>query len=302
MTQKFFCFGLGYSASFLIKQLRQSENDWHFSGTRRSLPQAPMPDISYHVFDSSGPLENFSDHLSDVTHLLISIAPDAEFGDPVLRYHAQDIAKLKNLKWIGYLSTTGVYGDRNGDWVNDDTPTAPASKRGHSRLKSEQDWLALYQAHQLPVHLFRLGSIYGPPIQGQETPDNLGRGQLSALISGQARKIVKPGQFFSRIHAEDIANVLTASMACPHPGRSYNVVDDRPAPTPEVMDYVCDLLQRPHLPEIDIKDATLSPLMQMFYSENKRVHNDRIKQELDVTLRYPTYKEGFSALLRNLPK
>jgi len=291
MTRKLFCFGLGYCATHLIEQLRrQPDDNWTFAGTRRRLTEAPTGDVAHYLFDGDRPLEDAGGRLADVTHMLISIPPREAHGDPVLYHHARDIARLKNLKWIGYLSTTGIYGDRKGDWVDDDSAPAPTSARGRLRLEAEQDWLGLFRDHGLPVHIFRLGSIYGP-----------GRGQLEGLLNGKLRKIVKEGQYFSRIHIADIVQVLIASWRAPHPGRSYNVVDDLPTSAQEIIDYLCDLLERPRLPALDIENVDASPLMKSFYSESKRVRNQRIKQELGVALTYPTYREGFSNLLRNLP-
>lgn len=295
MKQKLFCFGLGYSARNLIRHLKQQDTGWQFSGTCRrfsknSGPENPMPDVDTHIFDGNKPMVTTAELLADVTHMLISIAPQDNIGDPVLRHHGTKISKLRNLKWLGYLSTTGIYGDRKGEWVDDETPPAPTSTRGQQRLEAEQAWLKIFHDHDVPVHIFRLGSIYGP-----------GRGHLASLEAGKLRKIIKEGQYFSRIHVDDIAQVLMASLKSPHPGQSYNVVDDRPAPSPDVIDYICDLLGRPHLPPIDISDAEMSPLMKLFYSENKRVRNDRIKQELGLILKYPTYQEGFKALAQRFP-
>lgn len=284
MKQKLFCFGLGYSAHHLIGHLKHRNSDGQFSGTRRTASDDNTP-----VFDGTKPMMQCEERLSGVTHMLISTPPQGDVGDPVLYHHGADITQLKNLEWLGYLSTTGIYGDRGGDWVNDETVPAPTSTRGQQRLDAEQGWLKLWQSHNLPVHIFRLGSIYGP-----------GRGQLASLLAGKVKKIIKQRQYFSRIHVDDIARVLMASMKAPNPGKSYNVVDDMPASTVDVIDYICDLLNRPHLPSVDYNDAEMSPMLKMFYSENKRVRNGRIKQELDVTLKYPTYKEGFSSLVRSL--
>lgn len=288
MPRKLFCFGLGYTARALITSLSGADR-WTFAGTCRSLEKKAALDhegIEGHIFDGLTPLADFAGALSGVTHLVISTPPDEKDGDPVLARHAGDIAALKDLKWIGYLSTTGVYGDHDGGWVDDDTPETPTSRRGELRLAAERDWLALGQKTGQPVHLFRLGSIYGP-----------GRGQHEGLQSGRTQKIVKANQYFSRIHVQDIVTVLRASMAHPDPGRSYNVVDDLPAPPDEVIDYVCDLMGLPRLPEVDFETAELSPLMRSFYSESKRVKNSRIRSELGVKLKYPTYRQGFAALL-----
>ncbi|MCF8473110.1 MAG: SDR family oxidoreductase [Emcibacter sp.] len=285
MTQKLFCFGLGYSAHHLISFLKQQKTSWQFSGTTQKTTPNPIPHIDYHIFNNLCPLPHASEILSDVTHILISIPPQDQIGDPVLHHHRTEIAKLKNLKWVGYLSTTGVYGDRNGDWVNDDTPPAPTSLRGDQRLKAEQDWQSL---SHIPVNIFRLGSIYGP-----------NKGSLMNIMSGKINKIVKEGQYFSRIHVDDIVQSLYASMTSSLQGQIYNVVDDLPASNADVLDYICNLLGREPLPSTDFKDAEMSPIMASFYSENKRVCNDRIKQDLGIALKYPTYKQGFKALIND---
>ncbi len=285
MKKKLFCFGLGYCAQNLVRHLKQQDNDWHFSGSFR----LPANRGDSHIFDGKAPMADGAEILSDITHMLISIPPQDNMGDPVLHHHGQDISKLKNLKWLGYLSTTGIYGDRGGDWVDDNSPPAPTSPRGQQRLDAEQGWLELFQNHKTPVHIFRLGSIYGPD-----------KGQLANLLAGRAKKIIQPGQYFSRIHVADIMQVLGASIQSPNPGRSYNVVDDLPTANAEVIDYICDLLNRPHLPPVNINDTEISPLMKSFYAENKRVRNRRIKQELEITLKYPTYKQGFSTLVKAL--
>ena len=285
MRQKLFAFGMGYSARNLIRHLKQKNQFWQYSGTCRT-----PSDDNISIFDGITPMADIAQQLDDVSHMLISTPPQDDMGDPVLHHHGVDISELKRLKWLGYLSTTGIYGDRHGDWVDDDTTPAPTSHKGEQRLAAERAWLDLLKNHDIPVHIFRLGSIYGPK-----------RGQLTSILDGKVKKIIKPGQYFSRIHVDDIAQVLMASMKAPNPGRSYNLVDDMPAATPDVIDFICDLLGRPHLPAIDYNDAEMSPLLKMFYSENKRVRNWRIKQELNVTLTYPTHKEGFSNLVRSLP-
>ncbi len=285
MRKKLFCFGLGYSARNLVRHLKQQDTGWQFSGTCRQH----AGQIDSHIFDGETPMADAAEILSDVSHMLISIPPQDITGDAVLHHHGQDISKLKNLKWLGYLSTTGIYGDRGGEWVDDNSPPAPTSTRGRQRLKAETGWLELFHDHGLPVHIFRLGSIYGPD-----------KGQLANLLAGRGKKIIQPGQYFSRIHVADIMQVLTASIQSPNAGRSYNVVDDLPTSNAEVLDHICDLLGRPRLPPVNINDAEISPLMRSFYGENKRVRNRRIKKEFGIILKYPTYKQGFSTLVRNL--
>ncbi|WP_260349055.1 SDR family oxidoreductase, partial [Alloyangia mangrovi] len=187
------------------------------------------------------------------------------------------------LDWVGYLSTTGVYGDHGGDWVDEDTPLTPTTARGKARAEAEAAWQAI---DGLPLHIFRLAGIYGP-----------GRGPFEKVRQGTARRIVKPGQVFSRIHVEDIAQVLEASIRHPRPGAIYNLCDDDPAPPEEVLQHAAELLDLPPPPEVAFDAAEMSPMARSFYAENKRVRNDRIKDELGVTLLYPDYRAGLAALL-----
>ena len=220
--------------------------------------------------------------LAGVTHILLSIAPDAE-GDPVLRAMGEAIAALPRLEWVGYLSTTAVYGDHAGAWVDEATPVTPSSTRGDWRASAERAWQAV---PGLPLHIFRLAGIYGP-----------GRGPFAKLMAGKARRIVKPGQVFSRIHVDDIAQVLRASLARPSPGAIYNVCDDEPAPPQDVLGYAAELLGLPVPAEVPFDEAGMSPMARSFYGENKRVRNDRIKDELGVNLLYPDYQSGLRAVL-----
>ena len=278
------CFGFGFSARALAARLDRRE--WKVSATSRDAEGiAAIEAQGFHglLFDSTlqiGP---------DVTHLLIS-APPGEHGDPVLRLFQAQLQQLsKSLKWVGYLSTTGVYGDRGGDWVDEESPLEPTTSRGQRRLEAERSWLRLHREFGLPVHLFRLAGIYGP-----------GRNQLLTVRDGSARRIIKPGQIFSRIHVEDIAGVIAASIAKPHPGRAYNVCDDEPCPPQEVVAYAAGLLGLPLPPEIPFEEAELSPMAKSFYAESKRVSNRRIKAELNHRLIYPNYREGLRALLDTL--
>jgi nucleoside-diphosphate-sugar epimerase len=216
---------------------------------------------------------------------LISVPPDAE-GDPVLAEHAHDIAALRGLRWLGYLSTTGVYGDRGGGRVDEDSALAPSSERGRRRVAAEAGWLDLHRRQGVPVHIFRLAGIYGP-----------GRSALDTVREGRAQRIDKPGQVFSRIHVADLAAVLRASMARPDPGAIYNVCDDDPAPPEAVIAHACALLGVEPPPLVPFDTADLSPTGRSFYDDNKRVSNRRLKEVLGVTLAYPSYKDGLQALL-----
>jgi nucleoside-diphosphate-sugar epimerase len=272
-----FCFGLGYSARALAERLRT--RGWTVAGTSRNGREGTI------AFDGERDLPG--DALDGVTHVLVSAPPDAR-GDPVLRRCRDElVARAHQLAWVGYLSTTGVYGDHGGGWVDEETPRGPLSERAMRRAEAEDAWLALARDHGVPVHVFRLAGIYGP-----------GRNQLEAVANSTAKRIIKPGQVFSRIHVTDIAGVLEASIADPNPGRVYNVADDEPAPPQDVVAFAAELLGRPAPPEVPYEEAELSPMGRSFYAESKRVDNRRIKRELGYTLVYPTYREGLTALHR----
>jgi nucleoside-diphosphate-sugar epimerase len=278
------CFGFGFSARTFAAHIDKRE--WKISATSRYAEGiAEIEAQGFHglLFDKALQIA------PDVTHLLIS-TPPGENGDPVLQlFQAQLQKHSKNLKWVGYLSTTGVYGDRGGDWVDEDSPLEPTTARGQRRLEAERSWLMLHSDFGLPVHLFRLAGIYGP-----------GRNTLLNVRDGSAKRIIKPGQIFSRIHVEDIAGVLAASTAKPNPGRAYNVCDDEPCPPQEVVEYAADLLGLPLPPEIPFEQAELSPMAKSFYADSKRVSNRRIKTELGYKLIYPNYRDGLRALLPTL--
>ncbi|NNE81237.1 MAG: SDR family oxidoreductase, partial [Silicimonas sp.] len=219
--------------------------------------------------------------IGEATHVLTSVAPGTD-GDPVLAEAGGTLRQARHLEWVGYLSTTGVYGDHGGGWVDESAPLNPATARGQARVKAEAGWLAL----NLPLHIFRLAGIYGP-----------GRGPFAKVRNGTARRIIKKGQVFSRIHVEDIARVLVASIQRPNPGAIYNVCDDDPAPPEDVIAHAAELLGLPVPEAIAFEDAEMTPMARSFYAESKRVHNDRIKGELGVALAYPTYRDGLQALL-----
>ncbi|MEM9850797.1 MAG: SDR family oxidoreductase [Pseudomonadota bacterium] len=266
--------GHGYSARALAPLLR--DRGWRVIGTSRDPDRRAQPGVEMRRF----PGDDLAADLAAATHILCSAAPDAA-GDPMLRALEPEIA-AGQFKWIGYLSTTGVYGDHGGAWVDEDTALRPSTRRGAWRVEAEAAWAALTR----PAHIFRLAGIYGP-----------GRGPFAKVRDGSARRIIKPGQVFSRIHVEDIAQVLLASIERPSPGRVYNVCDNDPAPPQDVIGHAAELLGLPLPPEEPFETAEMSSMARSFYGESKRVRNTRIREELGVTLRYPSYRDGLRDLL-----
>ena len=269
--------GHGYSAQALSRRLIPL--GWRVIGTTRSAEKAArLAAMGVEALIWPG---DILAALAQATHLLTSVAPDGA-GDPVVRALGPDIAAA-GLNWVGYLSTTAVYGHHNGGWVDEGTALTPTTARGAARVGAERDWAAL----GLPLHIFRLAGIYGP-----------GRGPFEKVRDGTARRILKPGQVFSRVHVEDIAAVLEASLTRPNPGAVYNVCDDDPASPEDVLSLAARLLGLPEPPMVPYDDAEMTPMARSFYAENKRVRNDRIKTELGVRLQYPTYREGLAELLK----
>ena len=278
-------FGHGYSARALAARL--IPRGWRVIGTTRSAGKTETLRAEG-VEPLIWPGEDPEPALRQATHLLSSVAPGAE-GDPVLAACGAAIAaRAPALGWAGYLSTTGVYGDREGGWVDEDAPLDPATERGRRRVAAEAAWQRLAAESGLPLHIFRLAGIYGP-----------GRGPFAKVQAGDARRIVKPGQVFSRIHVDDIARVLEASIDRPRPGAVYNVCDDEAAPPQDVLAHAANLLGLPPPPEVAFEDAELSPMARSFYAESKRVSNRRMREELGVAPLYPTYREGLAALLED---
>ena len=283
---RLFCFGLGYVALALAEAV--SAGGWRLAGTCRSEDKRRRlaeRGVEAFLFDRERPLKNLKGALAGTTHLLSSVPPD-EAGDPVLDRHLADIGALGTLTWVGYLSTTAVYGDHRGGWVDEATPLTPSGDRGWRRKGAEAGWLSLWEGQRIPTHVFRLAGIYGP-----------GRNVLDAIRAGKARRIANPGQVFSRVHVDDIVATLQASMARPNGGRAYNVSDDHPAPAADVVRFGCELLGVEPPPLVPLEEAELTPMVRSFYADNKRVRNDRIKEELKVRLKYPDYKAGLTAVL-----
>ena len=282
-----FVFGLGYSAIETAVILQAG--GWRVSGTVRSAAKASgllKEGISSILFDDLAAVESA---FQTATHLLVSTPPGDE-GDPAIFAYEPTLRQAPALRWIGYLSTVGVYGDHHGEWIDEETPTAAPRGRKSARVEAEKAWEALAHEREVPLDIFRLAGIYGP-----------GRSPLDRIRAGDARRIVKPGQVFNRIHVEDIAQTVIAAIRRERRGggsRVYNVADDEPAPPQDVLLYAAELIGAPTPPEIPFEKADLSPMARSFYEDNKRVHNTKIKRELGVVLRYPTYREGLQALAR----
>jgi len=296
---RLFCFGLGYSALRLAEAL--SGDGWAVAGTCRSPEtQAALRNQGFEVFlfDTDHPLDDPAAALRGTTHMLSSVPPGRDGGDgvggggdPVLARHRGDIleaGEIGGLRWVGYLSTTGVYGDTGGAMVDETAPLNPTSERSRRRMEAEAGWRALYEEHQLPVHVFRLPGIYGP-----------GRSALDQVRAGKARRVLKPGHRFSRIHVDDIGRVLKASMERPNPGAVYNLADDEPASPSDVTAFACELLGIEPPPVIPFEEAVkeMSPMALSFWRDNRRIDNSRIKNALGVSLAYPDYREGLRAIL-----
>jgi nucleoside-diphosphate-sugar epimerase len=284
---RLFCFGLGYTAGFLARELLGL--GWQVVGTSRDGTRGTAPaEVPIYPFTRGMAPVDTSAILAETTHVLASIPPD-EAGDPVVAELGALLAALPRLRWVAYLSATSVYGDRGGGWVDESSPLDPASERGRRRVAAEQGWLDLHRRARLPLHIFRLSGIYGP-----------GRSALDAVRHGRAQRIDRPGHVFSRIHVADIVAALCASIARPDPGAIYNLADDDPAPPEAVIAYACELLHVAAPPLIPLREARLSTTARSFYDDNKRVSNRRLTEVLGVRLRYPSYREGLAALLAEL--
>lgn len=267
---RLFCFGMGYVAQHLASVLVQ--HGWQVAGTSRT---------HRHQLTTEKPLDAEGQAaLQAATHALVSIPPQNDAGDdPALLHHNA----LLGGKWIGYLSTTGVYGDWQGEWVDELSPLRATEPRSLRRIAAEAQWM------DRGAEIFRLAGIYGPK-----------RNALEQVRAGTAQRVDKPGQYFSRVHVEDIVQVLRAAMEHPQPKAIYNLCDDEPAPSHEVIAYACRLLGKEPPPLVPFEKANLSPMAKSFYGANKRVKNDKINNVLGVDLRYPSYREGLASLLHKV--
>jgi len=276
--------GMGYSASRFVQLYRAMFG--RIAVTSRRMDKAAgliASGLDAFQFDGQ-PSQGLVRAAAEASHVLASIPP-TRLGDPGLNTLRPLFRESKNLRWIGYLSTTAVYGDRQGGWVDEDTQIAPKSDRAKWRAEAEAGWRAL-ATPQRAVHLFRLSGIYGP-----------GRNALVDLKAGSARRLAKPGQVFNRIHVDDIAQVLAAAMQRPQAGPVFNLADEEPAPSEEVVAYAAKLLGQDPPPLKPYAQAELSEMAKSFWAENKRVTAKKINAELGVDLLYPTYREGLLALI-----
>lgn len=280
-------FGCGYSARRFV-ELHGSRFETIDATSRSAEGAAALAagGLMAHVFDATEVSPALAAAISSATHVLVSAAP-GETGDPTLRGAGEALEAAQSLEWVGYLSTIGVYGDAGGGWVSEETPPAPENGRGMRRVEAEADWMNFGRRRGVSVQIFRLAGIYGP-----------GRSAVENLRAGTARRLIKPGQVFNRIHVDDIAAAVAAGIERPQVGPVINVTDNEPAAPQDVVEYAAGLLGLPVPPDISFETADLSPMARSFYSSNKRVSNARLREGLGVTLTFPTYREGVAALAR----
>ncbi|MGQ0455457.1 MAG: SDR family oxidoreductase [Hyphomicrobium sp.] len=282
---RLFCFGLGYSAAIVAR--RMARQGWAISGTSTTAEgAAELAAAGYRGFVFDGREAGFgvAEELHGATHVLLSIPP-GPVGDPALRWHGADLAQSPALNWIGYFSTVGVYGDAGGGWVNEETAANPSGERGQRRLAAERAWQTLGEQAGKTVAILRLPGIYGP-----------GRSAIDDLKAGTARRVVKPGQVFNRIHVDDIATAVEALLVRPGAKGIFNITDDDPSPPQDVVAYGAELLGLPCPPDIDFRTADLSEMGRGFYADSKRVSNAKMKAVLGVRLAYPSYRDGLAAI------
>lgn len=277
-------FGLGYSCLYFVRTRGLSAKVVGTTTRRDNAELLSKEGIRTAVFDGTNFDAWLPATIAECDAVIASIPPDAA-GDPVLRTFARALHAAHEATPLIYLSTIGVYGDHAGDWVDEDTPPRPASARSRERLEAENAWRRLGDESRKAVHILRLAGIYGP-----------GRNALVTVAEGTARRIIKPGQIFNRVHVEDIARTLSACLASRLTGGVWNVADDEPAPGPQVIECAARLLGRAPPPEVPFENADLSAMARSFYGESKRASNRRLKRQLGVTLAFPTYREGLKAL------
>jgi dTDP-4-dehydrorhamnose reductase len=283
-----FFFGMGYSSLATAKAIHElADPKATIAGTTRTeegverLAESPY---RLHLFDGTKPGSTLGPDLRQATHLVLSIPPN-DSGDPAYNQHRADI-DAADIKWICYFSTVGVYGDFGGEWIDETAPTRPVNKRSQQRVEIEQLWRDYAAKRGIPILVLRLAGIYGP-----------GRSSFDKLREGTARRIVKPGQVFNRIHVDDIGRV-TALAADRRLAGTFNLSDDEPAPPQDLVEYAAKMLGVAVPPGIPFESAEMTPMARSFYADNKRVSNRAIKQALGIELLYPAYEAGLQAILR----
>ncbi|ASV87274.1 SDR family oxidoreductase [Ochrobactrum quorumnocens] len=284
---RIFLFGAGYSAQ-AFSRLMTGEAE-RIDGTTRNeqnFPTLEKAGIAPIIFDGEGASPELIDRLAKATHVVISISP-RESGDPSLAIVEEALRRPDNtIRWIGYLSTVGVYGNHDGNWIDETAPRGPTSRRSLERVEAEDAWDALSERHGTPVALLRLSGIYGPR-----------RNAFVNLERGTARRIIKEDQVFNRIHVDDIAGTLRF-LAGTNTGGAFNITDNEPAPPQDVVVYAAELMGVAPPPEVPFEEADMTPMARSFYGENKRISNQRIK-DLGYDFIHPDYKAAFSAMWRD---
>ncbi len=282
-----FFFGMGYSSLASARAIHEIvDADVPIAGTTRTedgverLAESPY---RLHVFDGQGPGTTLAGDLRKATHVVLSIPP-GDAGDPALLLHRADLDAAPDLQWLCYYSTVGVYGDFGGDWIDESAPTHPANRRSQQRVLAEAAWSDYAASRGVPLIVLRLAGIYGP-----------GRSSFDKLREGTARRIVKPGQVFNRIHVEDIGRV-TALAARAKLGGTFNLSDDEPAPPQDLVEYAARKMGVPVPPDVPFEQAQMTEMARSFYSDNKRVSSAAIKAALGIELRYPNYRVGLDAI------
>ena len=279
-----FCFGFGFSSQEVAKTLLRT-SEWRVTGTTRNVDKRSRM-METGVEGLIWPGTDITDALSSATHWLIS-TPPFEGKDPVIQWLENErVDSTWPVEWIGYFSTTAVYGDHQGRWVDENTPVSPATERGRYRAQAEQDWKRMADGLRARLYTFRLAGIYGP-----------GRGPVEQMTKGVKRKIIKDGQYFNRIHVADIAGAVIQSINKPLLHGVYNVCDDKPERPDIIADHVAELLEMTPLEGVRYEKAELSPMARSFYGESKRASNAKLKTFLGYKLKYPDYETGFRALL-----
>lgn len=278
--------GYGYSSSAIARALEGQAESLHVTARgAEKIERLRSDGTDALAFDGSALSPALATALSGATHLLMS-APPGEAGDPLLAAPGFSDLEVPALRRVAYLSTVGVYGDHGGAWVDETSPLRPVSQRSRQRVAAEESWQAFAAARNLDLGIFRLSGIYGP-----------GRSAIDNLRAGTARRIIKPGQVFNRIHVEDIGGAVARALMRNGPLSIFNLTDDEPCPPQDVVTYAAGLLGITPPPEIPFEAADLSPMGRSFYGENKRVSNAKIRSELGYRFRYPTYREGLKACL-----